>query len=241
MDHAIIWDLETVPDFASLAEHRGIPISEVRSNAKKEFPPIIFHRIVCIGALVCSRAKSGWQIQSLGAPSIDERSEAELVRSFVERIDQLSPKLITFNGSSFDLPVLRYRAMSNQISAPKLNTKGYFNRYSEDALDLCDVLASFDTRARTSLDLVSRTFGLAGKSAIGIHGSDVEKYVSTGRVNEVANYCEGDVVNTFRIWLRYELFRGTLSNDEFVETENNLFQFIRTRSETKPHLLPLIG
>jgi predicted PolB exonuclease-like 3'-5' exonuclease len=34
-----------------------------------------------------------------------------LISSFVDRIAELSPQLVTFNGSSFDLLVLRYRAM----------------------------------------------------------------------------------------------------------------------------------
>jgi 3'-5' exonuclease len=50
------------------------------------------------------------------------------------------PQLVTFNGNSFDLPVLRYRAMINAISAPGLVSRSCFNRYTEDTLDLCDAL-----------------------------------------------------------------------------------------------------
>lgn len=39
-------------------------------------------------------------------------------------------------------------------------------------------------------------------------GSEVEKYYREGRIREIADYCETDVVNTYRVWLRYELFRG---------------------------------
>jgi len=53
----------------------------------------------------------------------------------------LSPQLVTFNGSSFDLPVLRYRAMMHKVSAPGLLERPYFHRYAEDAVDLCDVLS----------------------------------------------------------------------------------------------------
>jgi 3'-5' exonuclease len=56
---------------------------------------------------------------------------------------ELSPQLVTFNGNSFDLPVLRYRAMVHGVSAPGLSTRPYFHRYSEDAIDLCDALSSF--------------------------------------------------------------------------------------------------
>jgi 3'-5' exonuclease len=50
----------------------------------------------------------------------------------------MSPQLVTFNGNSFDLPVLRYRAMVHGVSAPGLSVRPYFHRYTEDAVDLCD-------------------------------------------------------------------------------------------------------
>ena len=50
---------------------------------------------------------------------------------------------MTFNGNSFDLPVLRYRAMVHGVYAPGLCARSYFHRYTEDAVDLCDALSSF--------------------------------------------------------------------------------------------------
>jgi 3'-5' exonuclease len=71
-------------------------------------------------------------------------------------------------------------------------------------------------------------------------GSDVEKYFSEGRIKEIADYCESDVVNTYRVWLRYELFRGRLSEETFQASEANLHEFIRTRGNAKPHLAELV-
>jgi Predicted 3'-5' exonuclease related to the exonuclease domain of PolB len=48
-------------------------------------------------------------------------------------------------------------------------------------------------------------------------------------------YCQSDVVNTYRVWLRYELFRGRLSDAEFQAS----VEFIRARGNTKPHLAEL--
>jgi predicted PolB exonuclease-like 3'-5' exonuclease len=86
-----------------------------------------------------------------GRSNIGERSEKEIISAFVNRIADLSPQLITFNGSSFDLPVLRYRAMVSGVAAPGLALRPYFNRYTQDAIDLCDVLASFSPQNKASL------------------------------------------------------------------------------------------
>jgi hypothetical protein len=59
-----------------------------------------------------------------------------------------------------------------------------------------------------------KVMGLPGKPD-GMAGSEVEKYYRERRIREIAEYCETDVVNTYRVWLRYELFRGRLSDVEF--------------------------
>ncbi|MGP0040506.1 MAG: ribonuclease H-like domain-containing protein, partial [Rhodomicrobium sp.] len=112
--HVIVWDLETVPDlpgFAAANGLRGKTDEEILEAIGDKFPKHIYHSIVCIGALVAHREQGGWVVDALGAPHIGERTEKQLVTAFVDRIAELSPQLVTFNGNSFDLPVLRYRAM----------------------------------------------------------------------------------------------------------------------------------
>lgn len=169
---------------------------------------------------------------------MEERSEKALISAFVDRIAELSPQLVTFNGSSFDLPVLRYRAMVHGVSAPGLALRPYFNRYTEDAVDLCDVLASFSSQGKATLHELSRVMGLPGKPD-GMAGGEVEKYYREGRIREIADYCEGDVVNTYRVWLRYELFRGRLTEADYQASEACLADFLKARGNTKPHLAEL--
>jgi predicted PolB exonuclease-like 3'-5' exonuclease len=162
----IVWDLETVPDLAAAArvlDMHHAPDREVREALGSRFPKHPLHKIACIGALVASRHSEGWRVDALGAPHLGERSEAQLISDFVEKIGQLRPQLITFNGHSFDLPVLRYRTMVNRVSGFGLQVRPYFYRYSDDALDLCDVLGSYVPGVRVKLDDVSKALGLSGK------------------------------------------------------------------------------
>jgi Predicted 3'-5' exonuclease related to the exonuclease domain of PolB len=58
--------------------------------------------------------------------------------------------------------------------------------------------------------------------ASSVGGTEVERYFLEGRIKEVADYCEADVVNTYRVWLRYELFRGRLSERLIKQRERQL-------------------
>jgi 3'-5' exonuclease len=75
---------------------------------------------------------------------------------------------------------------------------------------------------------LSKIMGLPGKPE-GIDGTDVERYFLEGKIKEIAEYCEADVVNTYRVWLRYELFRGRLSDAGFQASETYLVNFIKAR------------
>lgn len=231
--HVIAWDLETIPDLDAVRRLNGLNDNtdqEVRDALGDGFPKLPLHKIVCIGALIAKREDEGWNVVALGAPHIGQRTEAELIASFVSRIGELRPQLISFNGNSFDLPVLRYRAMVNRVSAPGLQVRPYFHRYTDDALDLCDALASYSSRDKPKLDELSKILGLSGKPE-GIHGGEVEALVNAGRIQEVADYCETDVVNTYRIWLLYELFRGTLTTQQLEWSEARLRDHVERRAD----------
>ncbi|HKN29007.1 MAG TPA: ribonuclease H-like domain-containing protein [Roseiarcus sp.] len=178
----IVWDIETVPDlrgFAAANALTGKPDDEVRVEMGEKFPRLVYHSIVCIGALVAQRQDEHWAVTALGAPNIGERLEKEIISAFVGRIDDLTPQLVTFNGASFDLPVLRYRAMVCGVAAPGLAARPYFSRYTEDAIDLCDVLSSFSIQNKPSLHELCRVMGLAGKPE-GIAGRTSRDTVAKG-------------------------------------------------------------
>jgi predicted PolB exonuclease-like 3'-5' exonuclease len=170
------------------------------------------------------------------SPHIGQRTEGDLIRTFIGRIGELRPQLITFNGHSFDLPVLRYRAMVNRVSGTGLQVRPYFHRYTEDALDLSDVFGSYSPGAKVKLDEICKIMGLPGKPS-GIDGGQIEVMVRSGRINEVARYCEADVLNTYRLWLIYELFQGAITTEQLAFSEAQAADFIQTRRADNPYLL----
>src|SRR5215831_1495070 len=99
----IVWDLETVPDlggFAAAKDLVGKPDVEVREAIGDKFPKHIYHSIVCIGALIAHREPDDWAVDAVGAPHVVDRTEKQLITAFCDKIAELSPQLVTFNGSS---------------------------------------------------------------------------------------------------------------------------------------------
>jgi 3'-5' exonuclease len=68
-----------------------------------------------------------------------------------------------------------------------------------------------------------------GPTTLLVTADEVERYCHEGKLKEIPDYCEIDVVNTFRMWLRYELFRGTLCQNAFEESECDLAEFLNRR------------
>jgi 3'-5' exonuclease len=229
----MVWDLETIPDIAGFARANNLVgklPDEIRAAMGDEFPKLIYHSIICIGALVATRTANGYEIQVVGAPHVGQRTEKELIESFVNKIARLSPQLVSYNGGAFDLPVLRYRAMIHNVFAPGMHNRAYYHRYTEDNVDLCDVLSSFSYGGKVKLDELSRIMGLPGKPD-GIDGSQVEAFFNAGRIQEIADYCRSDVINTYRLWLRHELFRGRMDHAQFEFSERDVTRVVGSAAD----------
>jgi hypothetical protein len=130
-------------------------------------------------------------------------------------IEKYTPQLVSWNGGGFDLPVLNYRALVNGIPASRFWDLGeddrefkwnnYISRYHARHTDLMDVLAMYQTRANAPLDALAKMCGFPGK--LGMDGSQVWHAFQDGRIEEIRNYCETDVVNTYLLYCRFQLMR----------------------------------
>ena len=69
-----------------------------------------------------------------------------------------------------------------------------------------DLLALYQPRANAPLDDLAKLMGFPGK--LRMDGSAVWKGYCEGRIGEIRDYCETDVVNTYLVFLRFQLMRG---------------------------------
>ena len=150
------------------------------------------------------------------------------------------PTLVSFNGRSFDLPLLELAAFRYGLNVPgwfNLTGKSYDqprNRYNTEAhLDLHDVLTNFGAaRFQGGLNLAASILGKPGK--MDVQGHMVQDMYDAGRLAEINDYCRCDVLDTYFVFLRCQVLLGQLSLDEeqgiIAETKTWLIK----RSEQTP-------
>ena len=213
-----------------------------RQSTGNDFLQLHLQRVVAISCAL--RDKNDFRVWSLGTT---EDSEDELIRRFFEGIDKYTPQLISWNGGGFDLPVLHYRSLIHGIQARRYWEMGeddrefkwnnYLGRYHTRHLDLMDLLALYQPRANASLNDLARLLGLPGK--LGMDGSQVWGAYQNGEIAAIRNYCETDVVNTYLVYLRFQLMRGVLSQDQYQQ-ESELVRATLVKL-TEPHWHEFLG
>ena len=77
-----------------------------------------------------------------------------------------------------------------------------------------DVIAGYQPRASASLDQTAVLLGFPGK--LGMSGDKVWDKFKEGGIREIRDYCETDVLNTWLIYLRFELMRGNLDDADLA-------------------------
>ncbi|MBI3344617.1 MAG: 3'-5' exonuclease [Gammaproteobacteria bacterium] len=247
--NVLVFDIETVPDVVGGRRHYKLDglsdkeVAEVMFHSRRQetggsdFLRLHLQRIVAISAVLRSREHlKAW---SLGEP---DSPEHELIKRFFDGIEKYTPTLVSWNGGGFDLPVLHYRALLHGVACPRYWDTGeedssfkwnnYLSRFHARHTDLMDVLAAYQPRASAPLDEIAALLGFPGK--MGMNGSQVWDSYLAGEITAIRNYCETDVLNTYLIYLRFELIRGHLTAEGYA-TECQLVRDVLVK-ESKPHL-----
>ena len=222
--NVFVFDIETIPDIDGcrrLYDLHGLSDDDVaravfhlrRQQTGSEFLRHHLHRIVAISAVL--RTRDQFKVWSLGSPESDE---FDLLQRFFSGIERYTPRLVSWNGGGFDLPVIHYRSLLYPLDAghywetgqndQSFRYNNYLSRYHERHTDLMDVLAGFQPRANAPLDEIASLCGFPGK--MGMSGDKVWQAFQQGELKAIRDYCETDVLNTYLVYLNYERNRGNL-------------------------------
>jgi predicted PolB exonuclease-like 3'-5' exonuclease len=129
------------------------------------------------------------------------------------------PTLVSFNGRTFDLPLLELAAFRYGVSVPgwfNVQAKSfeqYRNRFNLDAhIDLQEILTNFgSTRFTGGLNLAANLLGKPGK--MDVQGHMVQDLFDDGKLIEINDYCRCDLLDTYFVFLRTRVLFGEISLD----------------------------
>lgn len=225
----LAFDIETIPDLDSARRISGssdIPDNDVanlmfarsRQKSGSDFQPLHLQKIVAISVALKHAGKI--KVWTLGD---EESTESEIIQRFFDGVERYQPTLVTWNGSGFDLPVLHYRTLLHGLQAPTYWEVGdnqrdykynnYIGRFHWRHIDLMDVIAGYQMRGRAPLDEIAVMLGFPGK--LGMSGDKVWPAYRDGKLKDIRDYCETDALNTYLVYLRFELMRGNLDSDAY--------------------------
>jgi predicted PolB exonuclease-like 3'-5' exonuclease len=228
-------DIETIPDRAILPAEFGAD----------DFPTKpIQHRVVAISFLAASLLREGrsesYAVEECRSGGELDASEELLLRGFWQKFEREKPRVVTWNGRGFDIPVLVQRSFMYGIPANFWHQAGdrwtgYRHRYVvESHCDLMDALADHGASKPLKLDEAALAVGLPGK--IGGHGSEVREMVAAGNLAGVRAYCESDVLNLFVLYVRWAFVTGRINAASHNAALESLIGYLEGERLSRPHL-----
>lgn len=147
------------------------------------------------------------------------------------------PTLVSFNGRTFDIPLLELAAFRYGLSVPTwFNAGGKTfgqprSRYNiQSHIDLCELLTNFgSTRFNGGLNLAANLLGKPGKMEV--QGHMVQDLYDAGQLAEINQYCRYDVLDTYFVFLRTRVLVGQLALDAEQAIVSQTKQWLQQKSE----------
>ena len=246
----LVFDIESIAD--------GDLISKIRYPEKKlsgpdaikeftgelmekfgsEFIPYTYHIPISIAVVKIDDQFNLMDIVTLDSP---EYRPHIITKHFWEGWKAYKqPSLVSFNGRSFDLPLLELSAYRYGIAIPEwynIYGKNWAQpraRYNQSShLDLQDILTNFGaTRLSGGLNLCANLVGRPGK--MGIAGHMVQKLYDDGELGQINDYCRCDVLDTYFVLLRTAVLMGKLTIEEERQRVENTNNWLEENSKEHP-------
>lgn len=250
-EYICVFDCETVPDselllktfdknlFNEAKNDDGydekmvsqIAMAEQERLSGSKFLPVCFHRVVTISAVLADKFGKFIKVST-----IEGKDECEKISKFIGFIQKHNPRLISFNGRGFDLPMLMIRAMKYNICATsyfstndKENGKDKWTNYRSRYdgvfhMDLLDHISDFKAVSGLKLDYICSALNLPGK--YDVHGDEVLNLFYQNQIEKINEYCESDTLNTYWLFLKYELLRGYLTLKDYLNYIDFMGEFL---------------
>ena len=203
-----------------------------------EFIPYTFHVPVAVAIIKLSVDFRIIDIVTLDTP---EYRPHVITQKFWEgwRVYKM-PTFVSFNGRTFDIPLMELAAFRYGIGIPgwfNLGEKSFDqkrNRYNQGAhIDLQEVITNYGaTRLNGGLNLVANLLGKPGK--MGVAGHMVQDLYNEGELGRINDYCRCDVLDTYFVFLRIKVLTGELQLEDELGLVKEALSWLEERADENP-------
>lgn len=224
----LIFDVESIPDgnFLSRCKYPGENLSASKaiqraeheakadSNGRTDFIPLTYQVPVACGI---ARTDENFNLINLRVYTGDTD---KIVDAFWRQYGKTDVTLVSFNGRTFDLPLLELMAFKFGFTLPRAywGKYGPRNRFSDAHLDLMEFIGNFGaSKVIGGLDALAKFLGRTGKTVVeGVKcdGQSVQKLYAEGKIDAIKDYCARDVLDTYAVLLRTRVMTGQMTPDE---------------------------
>jgi len=227
---------EDLASAAAIAKYRA----ELMEENGKDFNPYTFQLPI---SLVIAKVAKDLSLQDLSALDEKQARPHEITRLFWDGWRKYQrPRLITFNGRGFDMPLLELCAFRYGIAIPDWLAEDARNfdqpryRYNTAAhFDLYEWLTnSGASRFNGGLSLAANLIGKPGKTDVA--GHMVQDLWDEGRAAEIHDYCRGDVLDTYFVFLRSRVLAGDIDLKREHALIEQARKWIEAKAEESPGL-----
>lgn len=232
-DKLLVFDIEAIIDRELLPQE----------ETKAKFPAPPFWKVVAISFIEANISRVGayerFEIVECRSGGTNASSEQELLAGFWQYFGKLQPRIVTWNGKGYDLPVLQYRSFMYGVPMHQLFRAGtkwetYKQRYAGQwHCDLMLEMSDYGNRNIMGMDAIASAMGLPGK--IGGHGSEVQSMYEAGDIGKIRSYCECDVLNLYALYIRWAYVSGLTDLAGHDLAMDNLSGHLVSKCDDKPH------
>lgn len=203
-----------------LAPHQAVARyrAELMEKHDSDFIPYSFQYPVCVAV---GKVSADFRLQDVVVLDEPRFRPHVMTENFWRGWEKYRrPTLVSFNGRSFDLPLLELAAFRYGLALPgwfNLSDPAYEqkrNRYNLQChIDLHELLTNYGTTRFTGgLNLLANLLGKPGKMQV--QGHMVQDMHEGGQLHEINDYCRCDVLDTYFVFLRTRVLLGQLPLDE---------------------------
>lgn len=212
--------------------------ADLMERYNNDFIPYTFQIPVSV---VVAKVSADFRVQELVALDSPEYRPAVITENFWRGWEAYKrPTLVSFNGRTFDIPLMELAAFRYGVSVPgwfDVRARAYEqprNRYNvETHLDLHEQLTNFGAvRFTGGLNLAANLLGKPGKMEV--QGRMVQDLFDQGELEKINNYCRCDVLDTYFVFLRCAVLFGMLTLEQEQAIVGETKQWLHEQAAETP-------